>query len=387
MNLFGKITSGLAVAALAGLPGLGDVRPVGCSPAACLLGRVKHGTGWFLATLMAIAMCGGCGGSSHPAVSASTTSSPSTTAPASTAMCTTATLRVVGGDEQGAVGNWAIPILFVNDGQAACHLYGYPGVSWITATGSQIGPAAVRETSVSPQLVTLQPEQAAVAVVLQPSRANQVASGCAVTQAAAITVYPPGNTAAATVTTGGRNWAAGLNWCSNGKAEATVDPVSVFQGRIPAAAPSCQPGQLSFALARDLGSLMQQPAAYFRFTSRSAQACSLYGYPGFELVDSSGQVISLRVRHGLSYQILDPGPQLVTLPPGATAYFGFGWADVNQPAGTSAGCVTAVAARAMPPGTYQQLGAVSHLSSLVCAKMGGELTAVAPGPAFTPSTP
>lgn len=246
-------------------------------------------------------------------------------------MCTTATLRVVGGDEQGAVGNWAIPILFVNDGQAACHLYGYPGVSWITATGSQIGPAAVRETSVSPQLVTLQPEQAAVAVVLQPSRANQVASGCAVTQAAAITVYPPGNTAAATVTTGGRNWAAGLNWCSNGKAEATVNPVSVFQGRIPAAAPSCQPGQLSFALARDLGSLMQQPAAYFRFTSRSAQACSLYGYPGFELVDSSGQVISLRVRHGLSYQILDPGPQLVTLPPGATAYFGFGWADVNRP--------------------------------------------------------
>jgi hypothetical protein len=151
-------------------------------------------------------------------------------------MCTTATLRVMGGDEQGAVGNWAIPILFVNDGQAACHLYGYPGVSWITATGSQIGPAAVRETSVSPQLVTLQPGQAAIAVVLQPSRANQVASGCAVTQAAAIRVYPPGNTAAAAVTTGGRNWAAGLNWCSNGKAEATVDPVSIFQGRIPAAA-------------------------------------------------------------------------------------------------------------------------------------------------------
>jgi hypothetical protein len=44
---------------------------------------------------------------------------------------------------------------------------------------------------------------------------------------------------------------------------------------------------------------MQQPAAYFRFTNRSAQACSLYGYPGFELVDSSGQVISLRARHGL----------------------------------------------------------------------------------------
>ncbi len=352
-----------------------------------MLGRVKHGTGWFLVTLMVIAMCAGCGGSSHPAVPAATTSAPRTTAPTSTAMCTTATLRVVGGDEQGAAGNWAIPILFMNDGPAACHLYGYPGVSWVTASGSQIGAAAVRDTSVSAQLVTLHPGQAAVAVVLQPTRANQVLSGCVVTQAAAIRVYPPGNTAAATVTAGGRNWAAGLNWCSNGKAEATVDPVSLFQGGIPAAAPSCQPGQLGFALARDLGSLMQQPAAYFRFTNTSARTCSLYGYPGFELVDSSGQVISLHVRHGSSYQIIDPGPQLATLPPGATAYFGFGWVDVNQPTGTTAGCVTAAAARAIPPGTDQQLDAVSHLSSLVCPDMGGELTAVAPGPAFTPSTP
>ena len=169
-----------------------------------------------------------------------------------------------------------------------------------------------------------------------------------------------------------------------------MDPVTIFTGSVPPVPPACQADQLSFALARDLGSLMQQPGAYFSFTNTSTTTCSLYGYPGFELVSTSGQLIPLTATRGSSYQIIDPDSQLVTLNPDMVAYFGFGWVDVNQPTGTTSGCETAAGALAIPPGTTQQLSTVAHLSSLVCPSNGvfrGQITAVAPGPAFTPSSP
>jgi Protein of unknown function (DUF4232) len=132
---------------------------------------------------------------------------------------------------------------------------------------------------------------------------------------------------------------------------------------------------------------MQQPAAFFRFTNTSLRTCTLYGYPGFELIDISGKVIGLTVRRGPSYQINDPGPQRVTLAPGGSAYFGFGWVDVNEPNGDTIGCVMAGSAMAIPPNTTQQLRAAARLSSFVCPKSGGSVTAVALPNAFNISSP
>ena len=59
-----------------------------------------------------------------------------------------------------AAGSSYYPIRFANVSGASCTLYGYPGVSFVTAQGgSQIGPAATRNPAAARPLVTLSPGQ------------------------------------------------------------------------------------------------------------------------------------------------------------------------------------------------------------------------------------
>jgi hypothetical protein len=127
-------------------------------------------------------------------------------------------------------------------------------------------------------------------------------------------------------------------------------------------------------LDRDLGSLMQQPGAFFSFTNTSNESCTLDGYPGFKLLDRSGKVIDMVVRRASSYQILDPGPRPVVLVPGGRAYFGFGWVDVNQPSGTAAGCVYVASA---PPSHRAALSSsvLPRRSGRWCARSQADMSA------------
>ncbi len=100
-----------------------------------------------------------------PATAAPTTTTAPVVAPTTTvstpvaaaATCTTAQLSVSLQSPLGSAGAEHYQFVFRNSSALACALYGYPGVSFLNSTGGQIGPPAVRGTSVAPSRVTLAP--------------------------------------------------------------------------------------------------------------------------------------------------------------------------------------------------------------------------------------
>ncbi|MDQ1460836.1 MAG: hypothetical protein QOI08_2320, partial [Actinomycetota bacterium] len=148
----------------------------------------------------------------------------------------------------------------------------------------------------------------------------------------------------------------------------------------------CTPGQIQFALDRDLGSTMQQPAAFFSLKNTSSSKCTLNGYPNFEVLDASGNRIPLTLSDGNTYQINDPVPHEVVVDPGGVVYFGFGWLASNPPNGNHVGCVQSASARARLPGSDVPLRAPAQLATPICAT-GGSVTAIAERGAFTIATP
>jgi hypothetical protein len=150
---------------------------------------------------------------------------------------------------------------------------------------------------------------------------------------------------------------------------------------------TCASSQLRLTFDKDLGSLMQQPGAYFTFTNGSAVQCTLDGHPTLTLFDAAGRPIGATMRRGSSYQINDPGAHVVEVAPGATVYFGFGWADVNQETGgTTQGCVSVASVSVVPPGSTDALDAAAPFGEVFCPP-SGFVTAIAPKAAFTPSSP
>jgi len=121
------------------------------------------------------------------------TSSAGTTAPAAQAgPCSTAALRVTLGSQQGAAaGHFYRTLDFTNISGASCTLYGYPGVSFVTAIGgSQIGAAASRSPA-SKRLIVLSPGKKAHAVLDLLDVLNFPSSECTATNAHWLKVYPP----------------------------------------------------------------------------------------------------------------------------------------------------------------------------------------------------
>jgi hypothetical protein len=93
-----------------------------------------------------------------PAPPATTVTASRTAAPA--VLCRTKDLRVAVGQQNGAAGTIYYPLDFTNVSPAACSMYGYPGVAFVTAQGgSLVGAPAGRRMigGITPTLVTLQP--------------------------------------------------------------------------------------------------------------------------------------------------------------------------------------------------------------------------------------
>jgi hypothetical protein len=135
----------------------------------------------------------GAGGASASPVSASP--SPSHAAPAGPQPCASRDLGVHTGNGQGAAGSTYIPIVFTNNSDATCTLYGYPGVS--LAGGSpvrQIGTAADENQATPRQLVTLAPGAAGSALLRIVAAQNFPAARCHQVPATYLQVYPPNQT-------------------------------------------------------------------------------------------------------------------------------------------------------------------------------------------------
>lgn len=136
----------------------------------------------------------------------------------------------------------------------------------------------------------------------------------------------------------------------------------------------CQPDQLSLVpgAARAAAGHYAQTLV---FTNTSSSTCTMYGYPGLQLVGADGQAVDVDVQRGAGYAVQDPGPKAISLGPKQSAYFMFGAADVSQPGG--APCPAATRARVIPPNDYTQLEVAVHVAACPHARVA--VSAVAPG--------
>jgi hypothetical protein len=121
---------------------------------------------------------------------------PSTTAvagPAPLAQCASAGLRVTVGSARGAAGSIYYPLDFTNISSASCDMFGYPGVSFVSAPGgSVLGSQAIRNSAFGASAVTLAPGAVAHASVQVVVAQNYPTTICKPVTAHWLRVYPPG---------------------------------------------------------------------------------------------------------------------------------------------------------------------------------------------------
>jgi hypothetical protein len=166
-------------------------------------------------------------------------------------------------------------------------------------------------------------------------------------------------------------------------------PPSTTTPTVPSGTAPCSASQLTLALARDLGSAMQQPAAFFSLTNGSSSPCATAGYPTLTLYDTGGRELAVDIRPGSTFQIIDPGPHVIAIQPGQSVYFGLGYALFNRDAAGNenmVGCTHSGSGTAVLPNTDTAVSAVAQLSLPVCP-VGGSVTAIAAAGAFMPATP
>jgi Protein of unknown function (DUF4232) len=144
-------------------------------------------------------------------------------------VCQSAALKVTVDTSQagGAAGSVYYPVNFTNTSGTPCGLYGYPGMSFVTASGStgqQIGAAAQRDPAFGDLSVRLPADGVAHAWLQVAQAGNYPASACQPMTAHWLRVFPPGDTAATYV---GVSFSA----CASASAQLlTVTPVRSGQG-------------------------------------------------------------------------------------------------------------------------------------------------------------
>jgi hypothetical protein len=145
----------------------------------------------------------GCGSAPAPAalVTPTVTVTPGAPAsakpsPTSVAVCSTSQLAVALGSGGAAAGSSYYPLDFTNTSGSSCTLYGYPGVSFVTASGAQVGTAATENPVYPRQLVVIAPGKTAHALLRVTAAVNYPPSMCKPVTVNRLKIYPPGDTSA-----------------------------------------------------------------------------------------------------------------------------------------------------------------------------------------------
>jgi hypothetical protein len=135
--------------------------------------------------------------------SASPVASPASPAPGlnGLAACQSSSLQVTvdTGQAGAAAGSTYYPVDFTNTSAAACGMYGYPGISFVTAgssAGTQIGAAAQENPAFGKLTVRLAPGGVAHAWLQVAAAGNYPASTCQPQTANWLKVFPPDATVA-----------------------------------------------------------------------------------------------------------------------------------------------------------------------------------------------
>lgn len=162
------------------------------------------------ASIAAACLLAGCGSSPSPSArptvtvtvtaappSASATSQPvPTPTPSGPPGCATAVLKAALGPGGGAAGSVDYPLVFTNTSDSACTLYGYPGISFVSTSGGQVGAAATEDPVYPRRLVTLAPGMTAHAELQITDAHNYAPSTCSPVAVHRLKVFPPGQTTA-----------------------------------------------------------------------------------------------------------------------------------------------------------------------------------------------
>jgi hypothetical protein len=135
--------------------------------------------------------------------SASPVASPATSAPglSGLAACQSSSLQVTvdTGQAGAAAGSTYYPVDFTNTSTSACGMYGYPGISFVTAgssAGTQIGAAAQENPAFGKLTVRLAPGGVAHAWLQVAAAGNYPASTCQPQAVNWLKVFPPDATVA-----------------------------------------------------------------------------------------------------------------------------------------------------------------------------------------------
>jgi hypothetical protein len=154
-------------------------------------------------TVAAAGLLTGCA-SAQPPQPTSPTAPPTVPGLGGLTMCQSAALKVTVDTSQagGAAGSVYYPVNFTNTSAAPCGLYGYPGISFVTAAGSagrRIGAAAQRDPAFANLSVRLPAGDVAHAWLQVAPAGNYPASTCQPVTAHWLRVFPPGDAAASYV--------------------------------------------------------------------------------------------------------------------------------------------------------------------------------------------
>lgn len=89
------------------------------------------------------------------------------------------------------------------------------------------------------------------------------------------------------------------------------------------------------------------------FRNTSATSCTLYGYPGLQMLDAAGHPIRTQVLRGAAYTVPTMPERTVTLRPEAWASFDVGYDDATGYANDK--CPTSARVEITPPNAYRPI--------------------------------
>lgn len=152
-------------------------------------------------------------GTSAPGGTAAPSGAPEPGVPSSVPLCTADKLSGAVEDTAGggAAGSVYRTLVLTNISEATCSTMGFPGVSYLSVTGSQVGAPASRSETTPETLVVLEPGQSATAV-LRETRPENYGDACGLIATSGFQVYPPEDTASLTIAHAGSG-------CSNADIE------------------------------------------------------------------------------------------------------------------------------------------------------------------------
>ncbi len=105
--------------------------------------------------------------------------------------------------------------------------------------------------------------------------------------------------------------------------------------------------------------------------STATTPCTLGGYPGLQLLDSSGSPLPTKVVRGGTYSFTSMTPTTVTVAPGGAVDFNIGYSDV--PVGNEKSCPSSTSLEVTPPNAYDHL-----VLAVALAPCGGGTLVVSP---------